>query len=421
MSSAGTRTRDLPFVGPIATSKVLENGDVQFTDAVLAKGKQITVSESHKRDPNTGHYYDGGPFYTSRVSVGFADSHVSRAYRRSKNLFYSGPIRCKLPTVAEMNSIGYKNTTNQFGDKNESQMKVDGTTAIAHASPINPVSNLGVSLGELVKDRLPIPGIPLWKSRTKAAKAAGSEYLNAQFGWLPLVKEVQQVGDAARNHRWIMENYQHGEGRNTRRSFGFPSQTTGASKIVGTEYPIDSGIQEQFIAPAPASERSITLERMTDRWFEGVFTYGLPSSTDSWRKALGFGSEADHLFGLTLTPKVMWELTPWSWAVDWFSNAGEVITNVTNFGLAGLVLRYGYMMETTIERVTAEVGKTEFYSTDKPFGKDLRTYSSGCSSYIETVTKRRMPASPFGFGIGWEGLSPTQLAITAALGITRLL
>jgi hypothetical protein len=35
--------------------------------------------------------------------------------------------------------------------------------------------------------------------------------------------------------------------------------------------------------------------------------------------------------------------------------------------------------------------------------------------------KRRREANPFGFGIGWEDLSPTQLAITAALGITRLL
>jgi hypothetical protein len=102
-------------------------------------------------------------------------------------------------------------------------------------------------------------------------------------------------------------------------------------------------------------------------------------------------------------------------------NAQEVITNLTNFGLAGLVMRYGYMMEETIERVTAEVGRAKLYSTDKPFGKDLRTTSTPCSCGIEIVTKRRIPASPFGFSVDWEGLSPTQLAITAALGITRLL
>jgi hypothetical protein len=83
------------------------------------------------------------------------------------------------------------------------------------------------------------------------------------------------------------------------------------------------------------------------------------------------------------------------------------------------------MMEESIERITAyghcpELGRA---TKDKSGGfnvsgpVDVGTYECG----YETVTKVRIPAGPFGFSIGWEGLSPTQLAITAALGITRLL
>jgi hypothetical protein len=172
------------------------------------------------------------------------------------------------------------------------------------------------------------------------------------------------------------------------------------------------------------------LVQETKCWFEGVFTYALPSSTDSWRKALGFGSDADRLFGLALTPDILWELTPWSWAVDWFSNAGQVINNVTNFGLAGLVMRYGYIMEESIERVVAEGRLPDYVSakfSSKPNGSEPTwILSKGASpgTYrigTESVRKVRSPASPFGFSIGWQDLSPTQLAITAALGITRLL
>jgi hypothetical protein len=38
---------------------------------------------------------------------------------------------------------------------------------------------------------------------------------------------------------------------------------------------------------------------------------------------------------------------------------------------------------------------------------------------LVTETKKRVPASPFGFGITWDGLSPLQVSILGALGITR--
>jgi len=427
MSSAGIRVRDVLCKAPTSYAYSLDkygNNITQFRDTVLGTGRQMTVSESNPRDHKTGAYRSGGKFYTSRSSYFVKLGSVKDAFWQGSDVFFSGPVICRFPTGIEMSNIGFQNPELQFGNKNESQMAVDGTNAISYDNPVNPASNLGTTLAETFREGVPsLPGIQAWKRRTEAAKAAGSEYLNYVFGWAPLAKEVHEVSKAARFHRDIMKQYHSGEGKDTHRRFDYPSDITRAISTVGTELPNISGIPDAMWDFTPAPKRTISLVRERKRWFEGCYTYALPSSTDSWRRSIGFGSDADQLFGLTLTPDLLWELTPWSWAVDWFSNAGEVINNVTNFGLAGLVLRYGYMMEETIETVTAEVGSAQLFSGN-PKTKSiegLRTTSSPCSSGIECVTKRRVPASPFGFSVGWEGLSPTQLAITAALGITKLL
>ena len=427
MSSQGTRTRYLYENRNnghwVSTPKWAEGFRPSTADSTFQMGKQITVSESHPRNRKDGSYREGGPFYTSLVTEYFEPGYWPAAYLSGLAEIYQGPVVGSLPTESEMKEAGYKNISKAFGDKNESQLLVDGTNAISYLAPINPASNLGTGLAETFREGVPsLPGIQLWQSKTKFLKGLGSEYLNYQFGWAPLHSEVKEVVNAARAHRELLQQYHRGEGSDTHRTFEYPIERSvkALPKTTGvvTTQPNPGVFNEQ-------ATRQVFLVRETKKWFEGCFTYGLPSSTDSWRKALGFGSDADQLFGLALTPDILWELTPWSWAVDWFSNAGEVINNVTNFGLAGLVLRYGYIMEESIEDVYAEGSGWTFENVDsysakggfkrsqKPSGQWRRGY--------KTVTKRRYPASPFGFSIGWEGLSPTQLAITAALGITRLL
>jgi hypothetical protein len=73
-------------------------------------------------------------------------------------------------------------------------------------------------------------------------------------------------------------------------------------------------------------------------------------------------------------------------------------------------MQYGYIME--------ETSIVDTYSM--PATGLLGVTGTVPPVTYEYVVKRRREANPFGFGIGWEGLSPTQLAITAALGITRL-
>jgi hypothetical protein len=119
-----------------------------------------------------------------------------------------------------------------------------------------------------------------------------------------------------------------------------------------------------------------------------------------------------------LTPELLWELAPWSWAVDWFTNTGDVINNISQFAGSGLVLRYGYLME---ESIVTDIYSLEGHSWKSGLAGRPNTLSRvkiPNSVYI-THVKQRIRANPYGFGVTWDALSAFQLSILAALGISR--
>lgn len=369
------------------------------------KGRQVTVSEGHRKNPRTGKYDSGGPFFTYRIEPHVHARHVKMDVKGSGSIRrkYSGPI------TIPISSSGYSG----FSAPGEDSSYLDpvGATAISIIDPTNPNAQTGVALGEIIHDkRISLPGIQSWRRRTEVAKAAGSEYLAAVFGWLPLVSDVKNTSQSIRDANTIIKNYRAASGTLVHREFAFDDIVSTEEAIINTSArcSYSSQVIDALFSGSPtvlAKRRDST----TKRWFSGSFTY---SATDasSVGRCLGVESEIDKLFGLTLTPDVMWELTPWSWAIDWFSNAGDVIKNTTNFALAGLVMKYGFIMEETTITDTYSMPATGLTGVTGP----------PPDASVTQVIKRRRPANPFGFGLTWEGLSPTQLAIAAALGITRL-
>jgi len=153
------------------------------------------------------------------------------------------------------------------------------------------------------------------------------------------------------------------------------------------------------------------VETFREQWFSGAFTYHLPTELDS-RSALGNAAqEAEKLLGSPLSPETLWNLTPWSWAIDWFTNTGDYLHNLNAFATQGLVMRYGYMMEHTIVKHT--------YSHIGSSGISGKPDMTVPPLVLVTETKKRVQANPFGFGLTWSGLSPFQLSIAAALGLNR--
>lgn len=370
-------------------------------------GRQKTVSEGHRRSRD-GNYHDGGPFYTARRQprLNSKPVHLGPYHLTHHDGFMSGDMH-----LAEYPSLS--DYPQPLRDEDLDDLRPYGTTAISRSEPTNSVANLGQALGELQREGLPaLHGANTWRRRTSIAKAAGSEYLNHVFGWAPLVDEITKSSETVAQSRDLLNQYQRDEGNNVRRGFSFPiehstSQVSypGNAKIGG----ISGGYG--FVGGGTVTR---TVSSVTRRWFSGQFTYALPSHGDSWLRMHEHGQKADKLLGLTLTPDLVWELAPWSWAVDWFSNTGDVIHNLTAFAKPGLAMRYGYIMEHSRTMVSWALDTSGYVNPDgSPVGPPP-------PHILEIESKVRAPASPFGFSVGWEDLSPTQLAISAALGLTKL-
>jgi len=295
-----------------------------------------------------------------------------------------------------------------------------GATMVARCKPTNSVANTVAALKELHSDGLPsIPGLNALKDKSLFLKTlGGGEFLNVVFGWKPLIADLKSFRKAVEGFDRILRQYHRDAGGVVRRSYGFPKTTT-----VEVHSAADYDPQLWFMTPHWATPSTMgnfvqdvwskaTLTRTIEQrqWFKGAFTYYVPVGNDLLDKLGRYASDSKKIGGLLPTPDELWQAQPWSWAVDWFSNAGDVISNLTDSATDSLVMRYGYVMEHTIV--------TDTYSCDPIHLQDDSWYTIPPISFI-TETKLRQKANPFGFGLTWDGLSPVQLAIAAAIGITR--
>lgn len=369
------------------------------------KGIQYTESESHRRQRESGAYRAGGPFYTVQQYVDYNPRHVNARFRDSSGQYeYHGPIIVPAPLP------GYAGFADPFSP-DYSKLDKYGADAIHAVDPTNANSQLAIDIGEILIDkRISLPGITAWKRRTEVAKAAAGEYLSREFGWKPLEEDIKSASQAISDSNIIMKHFHDNAGTLDHREFAFPDIYESDEKEIGnlTHCLYSTSASVGAFNAGQASKITQKTTTHIKRWFSGAFTY--PSESTSLQKALGIGSEADKLLGISLSPDIVWELTPWTWTLDWFSNAGTVINNATSFGAAGLVMAYGYIMEEKIQTVEYSMPTTGLTNVSGPPNPVVCKY----------IHKIRNEANPFGFGVSWEGLSPTQLAILVALGITFL-
>lgn len=105
---------------------------------------------------------------------------------------------------------------------------------------------------------------------------------------------------------------------------------------------------------------------------------------------------------------MVWELTPFSWLVDWVSNVGSFMKNVSYIGRDGLVLRYCYAMHSWEAEIRVE--NSVRIAQSPGLGPISGTWNSNA--------KLRIRATPYGFGLTLDSFTPKQWAILAALGQT---
>lgn len=332
----------------------------------------------------------GGPFYL------FKRTYTTVTPRVFNSNIYVGPA------VYTSRAAGWsKNLPRTIVKVTDAELASFGTHAIASCDPTNSVADVATAGGELVFDELPrLPGLAMREAtriarRSRAEKreigATGGEYLNVQFGWLPMVSDVRKFAYAVKHHAEILDQYQRDSGRKVKRTYELPTTVT-SSNDVGNMSDIDSNT-------TVSCSQYNTLTKRT--WFEGAFRYSIPIGNDPITRIRRYAKLADKLLGVEIDPETLWNIAPWSWAIDWVTDVGDITHNLVSFLLDGNVMQYGFAMchQTLDVKTFATSGSYRLFYTDE--------------------IKQRLPASPFGFNTDWGSFTPRQLAIVAALGISR--
>jgi len=399
------------YVDTALVNKVSFSGFGEFDQFTSSQGNPVS---------RLGKSVDiGGPFVTKSTTSNIGNSTVN--VRSGGHVWYEyvgkiAPLSTQL--IANV-------TTSAPIPSNTNQMNAFGTQAIARCLPTNPKAGLGQFLGEL-HDVPKIPDILNWKSRlldirkrTKGfnfdavSRAAGDEYLNAVFGWVPFINDLQGLLDSIKNCAPTMIKYARGANKHLVRSYHFPSTSSTTITNLGSSFGQPSLVSNLYSAPGTLFKETRT---STNRWFKGSFTYYLPQilpDDSDFVQAINkfklFEAFANRCYGLRLTPDLLYKLTPWSWALDWVSTTGDVIHNWSAFANDGLVMHHGYIME--------QISIDETWTLAGLRLVDGRSYSpiQTRNSYV----KSRAKATPYGFGANPASFTAKQWGVIAALGISK--
>lgn len=274
-----------------------------------------------------------------------------------------------------------------------------GSTAIAKSIPDIPTFSLFRFIGEL---RAGLPAVPLYTlAKEKKLRNVGGEYLNYQFGLAPLISDVQKLlqqlmDPALRSAVKRVLNEEHRV-----RKLLDKGTTTSTVPVTGTQLISSSS---SGYASATGSETTVQSYRI---WSSCSFVYQQASLLDQMLSDLD-----DQLGGLGAIPTAIdaWNLIPWSWLVDWFSNFNHVVTNLSFLGRDGLRMQRGYVMASYSDVLTSTQTRYNWYGHSSFTTTGVRTFER----------KYRVPASPFGFGLTWKDFTPFQLSILTGLGISRM-
>jgi hypothetical protein len=307
-------------------------------------------------------------------------------------------------------------------------------TATGHINLMNPLASQASFLTtalELLRGDVPsilknlrahYRTVQRWKAKYRnfkdAEKYLGSEFLNITFGWTPIINDIGAglrllleldralfVSDDTRRRRktqvytnlsrktdsvtWITEPPLGRVTTSLRNSRLVTNNVTGSGNTQSVALTTDLALSSQISV-----------------WTTARFATGLsPRMQDN-----GYVDRGIDLLGLRLTPETLWELTPWSWLIDWFSNTGTIVRNLSTLGLSNTILNYAYSTMRWKYQSTAWARPVSTFSVK---------YGGNFIQVEKADHKVRMAASPFGFGTDLSQLSAGQWSILVALGLAR--
>lgn len=407
---------------------------VQFSSAPILLGHSFNVpytryeldlhrlvySTSNHRTRN-GRWSGGGGFLvhhrTEKVTTAALPEYT-----------YLGNKHGGLACCADASATQYSDYASPSYSDESTAMTAHGVKGWKAARPGTPYAQMGQFIGEL-RDlprvpgrgyakgdifRGPIGGLP--KRALQALfsfRQLGGEYLNLQFGWKPFISDLQKAYKLTLDIDRRLAALRRNNGRSLKREVLLVDTTSVTSQQSQVYKPFAYVVPTPILGLSTGISTRHTVTRTTERvWFEGRFRYWVPDiGSLRWER-----HAKRILYGLDVSPSLVWELLPWSWLIDWFSTIGDSLANMSDSAVDNLIAQYAYVMRTQ----ESETQVTVFTSWSGRSG--VISYPAGSAQFYYRaldVKKSRTAATPYGFGVSWNGLTSYQLSILGALGVTR--
>ncbi|DAD51277.1 maturation protein, partial [ssRNA phage Gerhypos.4_41] len=403
----------------------------------------LLASEPHYR--RNGRWSGGGPFSVVKESIFHLGCGTTDVKIGNESL---GPFG--YGTCSGFGDFGVANTLNPLHWDLPSHGDLAGAVlpyaaeGYKRTRPGNPVASLGQFLIELRdlpsipfggafgrrrrarSGKYKIPGVTTYplaeipgrlRERLLNFRSLGSEYLNIVFGWKPFVSDLRKMYNLWKTIDARMAQIVRENGKSINRRATLEEETTTVEAPDRTSPYPDAFVGGMPPWPGPCVSTWKGQRKTTDRvWYAANYRYYIPDvGSSQWTRRARLA-----LFGALPTPELLWEVMPWSWLIDWFSNVGDVISNLSPNAVDNLVQNYAYTMRHTSATVTLTATASVDPSPPGQFWNWPRIEAKA-TSYHKVETKvRDGTGAPFAFGgMTSSSLSSHQYAILAALGLSK--
>jgi len=234
-----------------------------------------------------------------------------------------------------------------------------------------------------------------------------SMWLNVNFGWLPFLGTIRDFYKTTENVTSIIQRLRDHNGLWEKRGGiveKIESREPYAAKTSATTAWVYPVLNNALGVRSGKSDAYVQISQIVK--FSARYKYYIPEllPNGKWPVAL-----IARLYGLELSPRLVWDLIPYSWLVDWCFHLGNIIEAATPSKFGQLVTNGAYL--------TDQATYKYMFSAIKRVGD---TYGFGSWSCDIDRKQRFVSPSPYGFDIPFEGLSSWQLSILTALGFNRL-
>lgn len=380
----------------------------------------VTVSDAAVYDWSLGRYNNdwlGGPFHSYSlkryVSPSARVDHHGNPY--DVPVFLGGPGKFWWTDREVISVSPYAGTV--FGTSKVSSIPMDMVSLFQYADSLiqgaRNSSDPGKAQHDFGQSLVELRDLPhLLKTAGDNIIAKGSSaFLSYQFAVLPLIGDLRALYHTANNLRKQITFLRDNQGQVIKRKrplfklTGVPvttrTLTYGADPTYGTAGP-------------KAGTYSIQDKYEVEAWYSSKLQFRLKLDLPKW----DWNPEAVAILtGLKPNFYHLWELTPWTWLIDWFSNIGDLVQATWGESVTQNQILSEWICITAKTESFLELPilfREKSGSQAKPAGV------SSCRT-VQTVKARQVPSllTPLYFGLD-SILSRTQQAILAALLGSRI-